>query len=73
MSHEGREGLTGWIRTTWLPYTQRMPEKMREEFIKEIVDAYDSEFGVDQEGFFNFYCNICPQFCLKCMSINGRT
>ncbi|HEX9116917.1 MAG TPA: methyltransferase domain-containing protein, partial [Anaerolineae bacterium] len=29
MRHAGREGLAGWIRTTWLPYTQRLPEDLR--------------------------------------------
>jgi hypothetical protein len=24
MIHDGREALAGWIRTTWLPYTQRL-------------------------------------------------
>jgi trans-aconitate methyltransferase len=52
MSHEGREGLAGWVRTTWLPYTQAVPEEMREEFIGEIVAAYEMEYGADREGFF---------------------
>ena len=52
MSHQGREGLAGWIRTTWLPYTQRVPGEMREEFIEEIVAAYEKRYGADQEGFF---------------------
>ena len=52
MSHEGKEGLAGWVRTTWLPYTQAVPEAMREEFIGEIVAAYETEYGADREGFF---------------------
>ena len=24
MTHEGRKGLEGWLRTTWTPYSQRL-------------------------------------------------
>lgn len=34
------QGLMGWIRTTWLPFTERVPTEMRENFIKEIADGY---------------------------------
>jgi trans-aconitate methyltransferase len=40
MFHEGRSGLSGWIRTTWLPYTRRVPEELRSVFIEQIVDEY---------------------------------
>jgi trans-aconitate methyltransferase len=40
MSHAGSRGLGSWIRTTWLPYTQRIPEALRDEFIDEVVQAY---------------------------------
>ncbi|MGH2413825.1 MAG: class I SAM-dependent methyltransferase [Microcystaceae cyanobacterium] len=40
MTHQGAEGLAGWIRTTGLPYTQRLPEAMREPFITELVERY---------------------------------
>ena len=40
MIHDNVEGLTGWIRTTWFPYTNRLPEILREEFIAEIVSEY---------------------------------
>ncbi|HTI99617.1 MAG TPA: methyltransferase domain-containing protein [Dongiaceae bacterium] len=38
--HPGREGFAGWFRTTWLPYTQRVPEARREEFIAAVVERY---------------------------------
>lgn len=50
MVHEGREGLSGWIRTTWLPFTQCVPEERRERFIVEIVDGYLRDFPPDEEG-----------------------
>jgi len=40
MAQEGREGLAGWIRTTWLPFTERIPEHRREEFVYAFADAF---------------------------------
>ena len=40
MVHDGKEGLAAWIRTTWLLYTQRIPEEGRQRFIGEIADEY---------------------------------
>ncbi len=50
MVHDGREGMAGWIRTTWLPFTQRVPEGSREEFVYQLVDGYLREFPPDEEG-----------------------
>jgi trans-aconitate 2-methyltransferase len=38
--HEGREGFAAWFRTTWLPYTQRVPENLREEFLSAVAERY---------------------------------
>lgn len=38
--HEGKAGLEGWIRTTWLPYTERVPEEKRDKFISAISLRY---------------------------------
>ena len=40
MRHGGGEGLAGWIRTTWLPYLERLPAERREEFVAAVVDRY---------------------------------
>ena len=40
MVHEGKKELEGIIRNTWLPYTERLPEKLRPEFVGEIADRY---------------------------------
>ncbi len=40
VSFEGREGLTAWLRTTWMPYTSRLPEAAREGFLAAIADRY---------------------------------
>jgi trans-aconitate methyltransferase len=50
MPWEGRDGLTAWLRTTWLPYVQRVPESAREEFIARVVDRYVARHPLDEEG-----------------------
>ncbi len=50
MTHEGAAGLASWIRTTWLPFTQRLPGEMRNRFIQELVDGYIRLYPPDAEG-----------------------
>lgn len=50
MKQDGREGLISWIRTTWLPYTKRVPEVLRAQFVAEIADAYLALHPLDQQG-----------------------
>ncbi len=50
MTFPNAEGLTGWVRTTWLPYTQRIPQEMRDGFVKEIVTRYLTAHPVDKAG-----------------------
>lgn len=50
MTHKGKEGLSSWIRTTWLPYTQRLPEELQEEFIGELADRYIEKYPLDKDG-----------------------
>jgi trans-aconitate methyltransferase len=40
MVHAGRSAFIGWIRTTWIPYTHRVPEQQRRKFLEEFVDRY---------------------------------
>jgi trans-aconitate 2-methyltransferase len=51
MLQKGSAGLTGWVRTTWLPYTQRVPEDRREAFIATLVARYVEAHPPDAEGF----------------------
>ena len=51
MIHDGKSGLAAWVRTTWLPYTQRVPEKMRQELIDELVDKYVEDNPADDASF----------------------
>ena len=50
MEHDGSEGLKGWIRTTWLPYTGRIEESKRDRFIDEIAARYLQEVPLDAQG-----------------------
>jgi trans-aconitate 2-methyltransferase len=50
MKHVGEEGLAGWIRTTWLPYTERLPIEKRDKFVKEIVERYLKNHPMDSDG-----------------------
>jgi trans-aconitate methyltransferase len=50
MIHENVDGLKGWVRTTWFPYTDRLPEDKREFFINELIDGYLSKHPTDSNG-----------------------
>ena len=50
MKHAGEDGLAGWIRTTWLPYTERLPFEKRDLFVKEIVNRYVKNRPVGADG-----------------------
>jgi len=50
MSHDSSAGLAGWIRTTWMPYTQRLPDPIREDFIAELVSRYLHDHPPDSSG-----------------------
>jgi trans-aconitate 2-methyltransferase len=50
MQLQGREGLAGWIRTTWLPFTERVPVHLRDSFIQEIVERYIAAYPLDETG-----------------------
>ena len=49
MKHAGEEGLAGWIRTTWLPYTERLTIEKRDKFVKEIVKRYIKNHPIDAD------------------------
>ncbi len=50
MTHQGAEGLAGWLRTTWMPYTDCIPEELREAFISDVVQDYLSVHPLDALG-----------------------
>ena len=52
MVHAGKKGLEGIIRNTWLPYTERLPEELRQEFVSEIADRHIERYPL-AEGLVN--------------------
>lgn len=48
--HASLEKFKGWIRTTWLPYTERVPEDQRERFINLIAAKYLEIKPLDANG-----------------------
>jgi trans-aconitate methyltransferase len=48
--YQGRERFAAWFRTTWLPYTQRVPENLRDEFVAAVTDRYIARHPLDDAG-----------------------
>jgi trans-aconitate methyltransferase len=42
--------LATWLRTTWLPFVQRVPENVREEFIAAVTQRYVAKHPLDAGG-----------------------
>lgn len=49
-TYEGADGFAAWLRTTWIPYVQRVPDSLREEFIAAVTARYISKHPPDQSG-----------------------
>lgn len=50
MTHVGAAGLAGWIRTTWMPYTNRVPAEDRDRFIQDFINLYLEQIPLDADG-----------------------
>ena len=50
MTFPNAEGMAGWIRTTWLPFTERIPIEKRNGFVEEIVNRYLEDHPLDADG-----------------------
>jgi trans-aconitate 2-methyltransferase len=50
MRHQGVDGLLGWLRTTWFPYTDRLPVELRNAFLAEVVSTYMAAHAIDVLG-----------------------
>jgi trans-aconitate methyltransferase len=48
--YPGADGLATWLRTTWIPYAQRVPESVREEFIAAVTARYLAKHPADKSG-----------------------
>lgn len=42
--------FAGWLRTTWLPYLERLPEDRREAFIDDVVAAFLERWPAGEHG-----------------------
>jgi trans-aconitate 2-methyltransferase len=49
-TYPGAEGLATWLRTTWLPFVQRVPDDLREEFIAAVTQRYLAKHPMDREN-----------------------
>lgn len=49
-TYDGAEGFATWLRTTWIPFVQRVPENLREEFIAAVTDRYVAKHPADAAG-----------------------
>lgn len=50
MRQPGRDGLLSWLRTTWLPFTQRVPDELHEKFLSQCADAYLQDHPLATDG-----------------------
>ncbi len=50
MLQNDAEGFAGWLRTTWMPYLQRVPEQRRDELVQKIVARYMAAYPPDSQG-----------------------
>jgi len=50
MVHESVEGFEGWMRTTWLPYVERLPEDLGDTFVADVIQRHIQKNPLDAEG-----------------------
>jgi len=50
MVHDGISGLAGWIRTTWMPYLDRLPPTDRDVFIQTLCEEFLRRNPPDEAG-----------------------
>ncbi|MEI9862997.1 MAG: methyltransferase domain-containing protein [Limisphaerales bacterium] len=50
VTYDGAEGFATWLRTTWIPYVQCVPENVREEFIAAVTQRYVAKHPPDAEN-----------------------
>ena len=50
MVHDSHDKLKGWLRTTWFPYTNQLPDNEKESFLTHVVEQYIQYNPVDSAG-----------------------
>jgi len=53
IKHAGEESFKGWLRTTWFPFTDRLPEALRDTFLDEVSETYKIDHPTDKSGCIN--------------------
>ena len=49
-TYAGAAGFATWLRTTWIPYVQCVPDQVREEFIAAVTQRYLAKHPPDADG-----------------------
>ncbi len=50
VAHAGREAFEGWLRTTGMPYAERIEPEKRPAFLREVIDRYVERSPADAAG-----------------------
>ncbi len=50
MVQTGIASLASWVESTWLPYIERVPDRLQDDFISEIAGGYVSTHPLDSDG-----------------------
>ena len=50
VTHQGREGFEGWLRTTGMPYIHRVEPEKRQAFIAAMIERYLEQHPADSQG-----------------------
>ena len=50
MVFESPERFMGWLRTVWLPYTERIPKTARDKFVRMMLDTYLERNPAESDG-----------------------
>ena len=50
MTFEDVADFAGWLRTTWMPFVEQVPEAMRDELLDQVVEVYLQRNPADYRG-----------------------
>ena len=50
VAYHGADGFAKWLGTTWLPFTQRVPEPLRADFIAAVTQRYLARHPLDAQN-----------------------
>lgn len=48
--HEDKGAFEGWLRTTWMPYTHRVPDDRRDDFIRAVIHRFLADHPAAPDG-----------------------